>query len=79
MTTSAPAPRFIVIDTLAGQMTDLIPRGSRRRQLRYQIVDTTIANAWDRVYDELSSKKVADATARDLNRGTYGPLAEARS
>lgn len=68
----ATAPRFTVHDTLATTASALITNGQRSR--RYQILDSSPGPNDDRVYDELSSKQAATATARDLNAGLYGPL-----
>lgn len=64
--------RFTVRDLLAHQNLDLISRSDRRRRERYEVVDTADGS----VYDVFSTKRTATATARDLNAGLYGPLAE---
>lgn len=71
---NSTAPRFTVRDALLGQSTDLIPRSDHRRRNRWQIIDA--AATGDPVYDEFASKRAATGTARDLNQGLYGPLAE---
>lgn len=65
---SAKTPRFIVHDTL---QSSAVPASGRALAERYMVFDTVEKTA----YDYLSSKRAAADTARDLNRGIYGPLA----
>jgi hypothetical protein len=65
-------PRFYVHDSLRATHLDLVPRGDRRRRERYWVMDREDGSD----YDRLSTKRVATDTARDLNRGLYGPLAD---
>jgi hypothetical protein len=75
---SAPNKRFRVHDTLAATASSLITPAARAR--RYWVLDAEAqAEGTDFVYDEFASKRAATDTARDLNRGLYGPLAETKS
>ena len=65
--------RFTVHDTLAVTASSLITPAQRRT--RYWVLDAE-GEGYDRVYDEFQSKRAATETARDLNAGLYGPLAD---